>query len=240
MKVPPFACPLFVSVGLSALTNDRIGLVPPKTNNQTLRDQVADYLADTTTVKAHPESYKTLADDLYEAHRAFWSKPAEFYSGKGPAGRRVQYATSAELWSTYRLARRAPKIPFDGIVLLVSDTTEGRFAARVNERVMKSDEYRGRLNWVRLGVTSEVVSGLDAKVSDTPLILMKLIGEYHPTHQGVRINITGGYKGLAAHIGELSYWKKYHYYYMHESLAEPDVFVRPGFENGVSPTAEDW
>jgi hypothetical protein len=236
LNVPPFAMPLFVTVGTSALTNDRVGIVPPKTSNETLRGQIDEYLADSTKVKGHPDSYKNLMEALYDAHHKLWSQPANFLSGKGPASRRIHRATSAELWSTYKIALARPDLKLDGIVLLASDTTEGNFAARLNQSVMKSPEYQAKLNWGRLPVALETVEGLDAEVNNPQVALKTLIDHHHKSKKKVRLNITGGYKGLAAHIGELTFTNHYNYFYLHESLLEP-FFVRDG---NVDSTGGDW
>lgn len=220
MKIGSFGTPLFVTVGTSGLTNERIGLVPPVTSNEVLLGQVGEYLADTTKVKERPDSYRMLMDDLCTAHRLLWGQPAEFLSGAGPAGRRNHRATSAELWSTYKLAQWLPELGIDGIVLISSDTGDGKFAARLNQAVIRSREYLARLPWRLLGVEIEIVEGLDARVKN-PAEALQALFKKHTDGALVRINLTGGFKGLAAHIGELAGTNDYHYFYLHESLLEP-------------------
>ena len=218
---------LFVTVGTSALTNERIGLVDQR-DNSALVKAVRDYREDQTKRKGEIGPYQHLFMELLEAHAAAWRKSNDFFLRKdGLPNSRNYRATSAELLSTFLLARLATQIPpIEKLVLFASDTAEGMFAAELNRQVFQTPQY-----WEKVGVRDyqvyvERVDGLDDRIGSPGHVVQALIDKHCATGK-VRINVTGGYKGFAALLGYLAAKRQYHLFYLHEALLRP-AFLKNG------------
>ena len=209
--------PLFVTVGTTALTNAGIGSKNGRPNSA-IREHLARFLGDPEKPARGYGPHRRLAEDLIEAHVQAWRKPELLRN------RKRYRTTSAELLSTY-LGATASDFPLDGIVLLCSDTPTGKFAAEINREVMLTLEYRRALRPEMdfLEVQVGVIPGLDAKAANFSSAVREVVTGWAPAVEKVRINITGGYKSLAATLGIVAAQdERYRLYYLHESL---DVLV---------------
>jgi len=233
---------LFVTVGTSAIHNNRIGLAGPRTN-EALLQAVAEFDADATKVKWEKGPYWRLFDQLFEAHIQAWRNPPDFFLDRSDVLSQRNYrTTSAELLSTYLMARTVPHLrDTSRVVLLASDTPAGIFAAELNRVVMQSDEYRARMGWANYQVRLEVVTDLDGKVTNSFREVRSLIASCAKEAGGgqVRINVTGGFKGFVATLGILAGKENYNLYYMHESLLQP-FFIDSKAEQVVTRPAAHW
>jgi putative CRISPR-associated protein (TIGR02619 family) len=119
----------------------------------------------------------------------------------------------------------------DRLVLLCSDTNPGKFAAHINEEVLRE------LN-PRLPVESKEVPNLDVQFKDIRAALEHIFEQDYRLQPGDRVtlNITGGYKGT---IPFLTYFamknKDWQLYFQHR---ENNSTVRLEFKDG-EPQAEE-
>ena len=229
--------PLYVTVGTSAVENADIGRGNRKVNERLRRD-VADFLADADDYKEQSSTWAILKDDLVTAHEAFWTLDER--SIRNPDNYRQ---TSAELLSTYLLVAER-KIDFDLIVLLCSQTAEGRFAAEINRRVFSGPAYRKRLPLLHAKVEVLEVRGLNESIVGAVGELRRIL--FDGSQEIVRVNMTGAYKGVAAVLGLLAGLetkKKLRLFYFHEKSEQPIVLMAdhppsqapaPGVEAGFS------
>ena len=206
--------PFFVTVGTTALTNEGIGSADGSPNS-ILQDRVNSFLGDPVKPALGYGAHRRLAEELIRSHVIAWQTPGRFED------RKRYRTTSAELLSTY-LATRAPGFELDGIVLLCSETEEGRFAAEINRDVMRTSEYRRALrpDLDFLEVQVAVIYGLDANTADFTEVTRETVKAWLPAAKDVkvRVNITGGYKSLAATFGIVAVLdSRYRLFYMHES-----------------------
>lgn len=230
---------LFVTVGTSAIQNDLLGALDGK-NNQVLLQDVQRYLNDRAKPEEGVGRYGGLLRDLERAHLDFWGHDKATID-RWIDGGRYYRATSAELLSTYIL-RRTKEINFRSAVLLYSQTPEGYLAAVVNQSIMHSLSFKEKMGWHFLeNVIKEPIPGLDKGRDKWFNHLPEIIQKFGTGEKRYRVNITGGYKGLAFAFGWLAQkaakeqTTPYHLYYLHESLQIPMFFN----ERGDVSAAED-
>ena len=212
---------LFVTVGTSAIHNELLGTLDGR-DNQALRDAALRYLDDPDKPTEDMGRYGSLFGDLCHANLEFWRNDFETVR-KWIQERRYFRATSAELLSTYIL-RRESKLEFKRVVLLASDTPDGLMAARINQSVMHSSEFQEKVQWSLTSVDCKTVPGLDKGLGSWFEEIPKVVAEAGRDQERYRVNITGGYKGIALAFGYLAREESkppYSLYYLHESLSEP-------------------
>lgn len=206
---------LFVTIGTSAIENPNIGKAPDERDNTALRADVKRYLEDPR--KEGPR-WQKLRRDLASAHLRYWSGMNDSYTMS-----RFNFSKScAELTSTFCLIRELD-FEIDRIVLLPTDTAEGRFACDVVWEVMKSRDYAIGVETDQIVV--EPIPGLDIK-DGTINELKSVVAKHTKSVKDRRVvNVTGGFKGTALLFGRLAADVNYHFYYQHGSQASP-VWMR--------------
>ncbi|MBY0502557.1 MAG: hypothetical protein K2X03_01520 [Bryobacteraceae bacterium] len=204
---------LVITVGTSAITNDQIGAVDGR-NNTALRASVKRYL-DLRKENRTLAMGEQLAADLRDAHKLFWRKPQDYL---GFAAHQRQ--TSAELLSTHDLLRlhltRGWSKDLDRLLLLHSDTDEGRLAAKVNAEIL-------RTTWGWSDVVMAEVQALNEAFVDVHQRLADCFAQHVPESPKpeVVVNITGGYKGTIPALTLIAAANKWMMYCKHESAAGP-------------------
>lgn len=217
--------PLFVTVGTSAVENAEIGRGNRKVNDR-LRKDVVDFLADADDYKDQSNMWAILKDDLVSAHEAFWTLDERSIRNLDNYRQ-----TSAELLSTYLLL--ADYTIEYRIVLLCSQTAEGRFAAEINRRVFSGPAYRKKLPLLHAKVEVREVHGLNESIMGAMDELRSIL--FAGTEEIVRVNMTGAYKGVAAVLGILAgleTTKKLRLFYLHEKSEQPIAVIPPA--QGIS------
>jgi len=172
---------LFVTVGTTAIRNPKIG--------DTHLSQIAQHY-----LKAPDERFAQLHEleqKLVAAHSDFW---------RNLKGREISPddfdRTSAELTSTMRLTQQQQSIT--SIILLGSETTEGKLATAVNHAVLSRIWKGGQ-------VFENIVPGLEKRFTKvTPSIEKILEGRGASSASRVHFNITGGFKGVIPSITYLA------------------------------------
>jgi CRISPR/Cas system-associated protein Csm6 len=172
---------LFVTVGTTAVGNPRIG--------DTHLNQIAQQY-----LKVPDERFAELhelEEKLVSAHSDFWRE----MKGKELVPDDFD-RTSAELTSTMRLTQQQQSIT--GIILLGSETTEGKLATAVNHAVLSRIWKGGQ-------VLKDIVPGLEKRFTKvTPAIERILKDRGAPSASRVHFNITGGFKGVIPSITYLA------------------------------------
>jgi putative CRISPR-associated protein (TIGR02619 family) len=220
--------PLFVTVGTSAVENAEIGSAHRKSNER-LRKDVNDFLSDTDEYKDEATVWLPLRDELVDAHEAFWKLDKRWIRDKNHYRQ-----TSAELLSTYLLVSDNA-FEFDRIVLLASQTAEGRFSAHVNRLVFSSAAYQAKLGSKR-EVTIREIPGLNETIREGNAVGVLRDILLDQTPNVIRVNMTGAYKGVAATLGFIAgkeARRKVHLYYLHEDSARPGKVISE--ENYAGP-----
>lgn len=199
---------LFVTVGTSAITNERIGAVENR-DNSALRDAVRRYMQDPTKSST---MYNRFQGVLVLEHLRVWTKgppyamdPKHFLEG------------AAELTSTACLMDMLAKeglAPVKEIVLLVSETPEGELAGRVLEAVMRDPVYPAGAASVKVSMVR--VPGLESGPFTLIDNLLARIRPYRGENEHAYFNLTGSYKGTAVLIGMRALKQKFRLYYQHE------------------------
>ena len=176
---------LVITVGTSAITNDQIGAVDGR-NNTALRASVKKYQ---DLRKEHRTSALTerLSADLRDAHKLFWRKEKNYIEFAAH-----QRQTSAELLSTHDLLRlhltKGWSKDLDRLLLLHSDTDDGKLAAGVNAEILRM--------WGWSDVVAAEVKALNETFVQVHQRLVDCFDTHLPETAGqVVVNITGGYKG---------------------------------------------
>ena len=205
---------LFVTVGTTALTAEHLG-----EEWEPERDSREALIADIKTYLSNPEGRSHQVEQLFprvlNAHRALWDSVIK--NGKSLAGRMEQ--TSAEMTSTYLLTHTTAACdPFDAdkdiFVLLSSVTSEGRFCARVNARLLHEYLFSPTCG-CKASLSGEqpceharveIVTGLEAKTF-TPTVSASVFSilDQYSRDRDPSCNITGGYKGT---IPAITAWAK--------------------------------
>ncbi len=232
---------IFATTGTSALTNQEIGdvvvrekvAVVVREKGAQLRSDVRTYLR-----PAAPEVHERRAAELdlerrlAEAHEAYFQQ--SFSVCLEP---RNYPMSAAELTSMPALleAIRGRGEKLERLVLLASDTPEGKLAARVVQRVLSTPAC------FQLDATVEVaeISGLNATFENQLERLGGAIDE-HKSHvappRRVYINLTGGFKGTVPFLTQLAWTHGYALYYQHEVQSRSEIVELPGVQ--VAPDAQ--
>lgn len=204
---------LFVTVGTTAISNSGIGKPPNNQNNTALQADMLRYDQDR---QKDAGRWEKLRRDLVAAHLKYWemnesdtSNPLNFKQ------------SSAELTSTYRLIQDLGATdPIEKIVLLPTDTAEGRMASTVVLEVMRSPQYGIPVNKDR--IVEELIPGLEVTIEELDRRLREAIGKHSRSlHDHRFVNVTGGYKGTSLMFGRLSVTEDLEIYYQHESKHAP-------------------
>jgi CRISPR-associated protein (Cas_APE2256) len=226
---------ILVSVGTTAIFNEEIGEAPPNDDpavwgtaykDGALRNLVDDYELYVDGMRRRPGPSMSfgpeahLEQQLIEAHGRYWRKPAAYTSDRARFRQ-----TSAELTSTAVLVDKLAKAEtsVQRIVLLGSDTPEGKLALAVNKAVMCAH--------FRPEIYAITVSGLDARFQDITAAIKAVIeGLCNPGSDDIYVNLTGGFKGTVVSLTCLAVMPEHRWrlYYQHESLACGFIAEFPG------------
>jgi putative CRISPR-associated protein (TIGR02619 family) len=215
---------LFVTVGTTALSAKRLG--------DPTKSRIAEQLrSDCKTFLDKGEEVPDLRTRVLQAHEEFWKGGGEVFTNHD--------RTSAEMGSTYyalsvQVNKGGEAFPLKGrlpherlfdpdhdrIVLLASDTPQGRFCAEVNETLMRAHLFNGPCADKPCTVVEDI-KGLEAKEKgfDSKIVvsLIKIWAKY-PARQ-IIVNITGGYKGaLPALTWQCQQRDNCSMFYAHESM----------------------
>ncbi|HLJ26487.1 MAG TPA: hypothetical protein VKY85_07240 [Candidatus Angelobacter sp.] len=226
-----------VTVGTTALGADRLGSLDDKGNSCELRECTQDFLSGTP-----PPS--DLYNRVLKAHQDLWASV-------WPNGKPIwpyRYATSAEMVSSYYLLRvqvvdtlaRKNTAPVlfnssrDRILLLSSDTAQGKFCACINAQLMHDHLFEKRCDcgshfgpdvWKcsNACVEVKVLKGLEGTqdgFKDIPSCLQEIWRCHAGPKTDIIINITGGYKGIIPALTYMSFRcaQDASLYYMHEEM----------------------
>ena len=196
---------LYVTVGTSAITNTGVGRPPDGRDNTTLQGDMRLYREDK---RKDFGRWGKLFDDLVKAHVRYWEMPEAYTTSPYNF-----LQSSAELTSTYCLFR---EMPFDKLVLLPTDTPDGKMASRVVLEAMKSTPYGVRVAKDR--IVEELIPGLETDMDKLDAGLRAAIFKHDSSRDDTRhVNVTGGFKGTALMFGRLSTELDYEVYYQHET-----------------------
>jgi len=186
---------LFVTVGTTALSATNLGAHVE--GGADLREEAAAFLNGTEPA---PDFFQR----VLAAHQAFWRS--------GLSVRENRFDTSAEMassWYGLRVQAGEKLISPQGdriflfepgrdrIVLLASDTPQGKFCARVNESLMREFVFSRPCTDVE-STCVEVIKGLEAREHGFACQIVDSIEEIWSRHAGASetiVNITGGFKG---------------------------------------------
>jgi putative CRISPR-associated protein (TIGR02619 family) len=201
---------LYVTVGTSAIKNPGIGRPPDGRDNATLQGDMRLYREDKGKDFGR---WGKLFDDLVKAHVRYWEMPEDYTTDP-----RNFEQSSAELTSTYFLFR---EMSFDKLVLLPTDTPDGKMASQVVLAVMKSTPYGVRVAKDR--IIEEPILGLERDMDklDAGLRAAILKHDSLSRHDERYVNVTGGFKGTSLMLGRLSTELDYEVYYQHETSHAP-------------------
>jgi putative CRISPR-associated protein (TIGR02619 family) len=201
---------LFVTVGTTALYNEKVGSAPHgKVSDRALHADVVMYQDALEPEQDHVATTRNLMTRLVTAHTQFWKQKPEYVSD-------VKHfkETSAELTSTHTLRTHPPR-KFERVVLLASDTKPGLLSAQVNRAIFEDV-------W-KMPTRICTVKGLDAGFTETDKAIEGLFGEEFTSlkhgDEGVVFNVTGGFKGTVVGITLLAEKMDWEIYYQHESLS---------------------
>jgi putative CRISPR-associated protein (TIGR02619 family) len=219
---------LFVTVGTSALTNEKIGGLA-RSLDLKWRARLAAYLdpARTEDQRRNFPDLEALKRDLVTAHSAFWEKgraDPKFVLDPSNFQR-----SSAELTSTACLTRlraaQEPETALEKIVLIQTGTASGQLAGDVVYEVMRSEAYA---SWRQVPTTSVARATIAVNWPQYGAVTQRLreLIQDARGHRTAIINITGSLKGIAAAIGILTNKEQYVLYYQHEVWETP-VIVEP-------------
>ena len=200
---------LYVTVGTSAITNPGIGKPPDGRDNTVLQGNMRLYREDK---RKDFGRWGKLFDDLVKAHVRYWEMPEDYTTNPYNF---VQ--SSAELTSTYCLFR---EISIDKLVLLPTDTPDGRMASRVVLEVMQGSPYIKRV--AIPSIVEEPIPGLETDMSKLAAGLRAAILKHDLSRHDTRyVNVTGGFKGTSLMFGRLSTELDCEIYYQHETSHAP-------------------
>lgn len=248
---------LFVTVGTTAITAQELGkMYRDADERKELVNDIESYQGiDDDRGKAAHATERHLFRHILEAHRLHWDI-------KNPSGISDNpYRTSAEMTSTYFLMHARQEDggvggmfnpEHDRIVLLSSDTAEGKFCARINAQLMHefllAPICSGTVDFSKAdtcnackSISVEVVDKMESKTEFKGITeeLEKIVKRYADTRRRQTfLNMTGGYKGAIPSLTWLCYEKypECPLFYQHESM---DKAVRidflPKSANGASP-----
>ena len=227
---------IFATTGTSVLTNQEIGdvvvrekvAVVVREKGAQLRSDVRTYLRPTA-----PELRERRAAELTEAHEAYFRQ--EFSTCLEP---RNYPMSAAELTSMPALleAIRERGETLGRLVLLASDTPEGKLAARVVQRVLSTPAC------FQLDAAVEVakIPGLNATFENQLERLGGAIDEHKrqvAPPRRVYINLTGGFKGTVPFLTQLAWMHGYALYYQHEVQSRSEIVELPGAQ--AAPDAQN-
>ena len=217
---------LFVTVGMTALNATNLGAHVEGAAD--LREEAAAFLGGTDPA---PDFFQR----VLEAHQAFWRS--------GLPVRENRFATSAEMASSWYFLRvqasersmgpeRDRIVLFepgrDRIVLLASDTAQGKFCARVNESLMKEYLF-SRPCTDSESTCMEVIKGLEAKEHGFACQIVDSIEEIWSRHTAAGetiVNITGGFKGtLPALTWRCERTENCSMFYTHDSMDRAETIT---------------
>ena len=200
---------LYVTVGTSAINNPGIGKPPDGRDNTTSQGNMRLYREDK---RKDFGRWGKLFDDLVKAHIKYWEMPEAYTVNPYNF-----LQSSAELTSTYCLFR---EISIDKLVLLPTETPDGRMASRVVRDVMKSAPYGTRV--AIPSIIEEPIPDLEPDINKLDARLRAAIDQHSPSRHDERfVNVTGGFKGTSLMFGRLSKEMDFEVYYQHETSHAP-------------------
>lgn len=198
---------LFVSVGTSALREDKL-----KGADLQFLQHVRQIVEKRRIVS---EKQMTSArNPLVRYHASHWSNEQQRF--------RNLIDTSAELASTFqfvKIERQLEFRPVSNLVLLSSNTDEGRLAAEVNLEVF-TKHAKGGLLGPDTKVHLKLVQELDLNFQDIEAGFERSLAEFTRTGERCVFNYTGGFKGAVPTITLLGQKYGWRLYYQHESSFE--------------------
>jgi len=204
---------IFATVGTSALTNNAIGDLPDWKVGPQLRADSAAYLLARARQRHSIETRNRLKERLIDAHRAYWKQRTEdclnpYNYPKSAAELTSMPGLDAAITSRGQTLRK--------IVLLTSDTQEGRLASAVVEAVLTTPDCFD-LEPARVEVA--VVPGLNETFRDQFEHLKRVV-ETHKSGLGqplsVYFNFTGGFKATVPFLTRIAMLEGNSLYYQHE------------------------
>jgi putative CRISPR-associated protein (TIGR02619 family) len=214
---------LFVTVGTTAVSASNLGALGEDAAD--LRKDAEDFLKGTEPA---PDFFQRVLD----AHETLWRSGLPIFQNR--------YGTSAEMASSwYALRLQDNEHLFDPdqdrIVLLASDTPQGRFCAAVNERLMREYLFSPACR-KQQSTCVEVIEGLEAKDGGFACNIVGSIEAIWIRHQASEqtiVNITGGFKGTVPAITwRCMHTEKCSMFYTHESMDRAETIT---FSQGAQP-----
>jgi putative CRISPR-associated protein (TIGR02619 family) len=215
---------LFVTVGISAL-----GITRKRDDLAVLDKAVGEYKEEGPGPDKEAKG-KMIFEPLLDLHRQFWS-------GRCSCPEPREYRrTSAELVTTCTLLQELGKqhVAVEKIVLLVSDTHEGKLAGTIVRSIMTTGYT---VLPTMPPVEMETIPGMtgDRAVERFPNDLLRVVSNYRENETDrVIFNATAGFGGTLLLIGMMAVRYGFQVYYQFEKSATP-LFITPGLRMDRSP-----
>jgi putative CRISPR-associated protein (TIGR02619 family) len=211
---------IFATVGTSALRNPGIGDVVGREKGAQLRSDVMTCLARPPELRDRCAAELDLEQRLTEAHVAYFRQ--KFSVCLDP---RNYPMSAAELTSMPALleAIKGRGETLQLLVLLASDTPEGKLAARVIQHVLTTPAC---FQLAPAAIEVVPVPGLNETFQNQFERLSSALGKQvchvaPPRH--VYINLTGGFKGTVPFLTQIAWNGGFALYYQHEAQSKSEI-----------------